>query len=224
MFDSLNPFPDVRHLDVTYDDEKKHAATVDDWLGFRSGLVEDNLRLEDSAFPSREFWIGKSIQTFSTPYTELRAVLEDLRPHPSSVLIDLGAGYGRMAHVMAKHQPTMKFVGYEFVEPRQKEGQRLIELHRLANAELLHQDVTTLDFGASLASYFFIYDFGSREDVEITVENLKKAAAVRSIAVVARGGRSRDVIEKHHPWLSRVVTPLHRPHYSIYRSAGWCGE
>jgi hypothetical protein len=95
----------------------------------------------------------------------------------------------------------------------------VIRKNGISDAELLHADVTKIDFTQQSARFYFMYDFGSREDVEITVENLKKAAIGRPLTVVARGGRSREIIERYHPWLSQVVTPLHRSHYSIYRSA-----
>jgi hypothetical protein len=222
-FDSEDPFPFV--TEVSYAAQKLHAAEVDAWLGVRAEQIEKSLlesnipRLHD-----REFWIGKSVQTFSTPYIELRSLLEDLRAlrlvtaETGETLVDLGAGYGRLAHVMAAHFPLAKFVGYEMILARQVEGQRVIESRKLTSAKLIHQDVGELNFETLDASIFFLYDFGSREDVEKCIENLKTLATRVIITVIARGGRSRDIIEKQHPWLSQVIKPLHREHYSIYRS------
>ncbi len=223
MFDPSDPFPLIAGKGISYPDEKLHAAHVDKWLGFQTEAVETKLAQSDIANEQdREFWLGKSVQTFSTPYTELRSIIEDLRPvladQNAPTIVDLGAGYGRLAHVMDAHIPHVRFIGYELVRERQAEGQRVIEQRRLKLAELIYQDVTTLDFETLTASVFFLYDFGSREDVETCMEILKRLARRTTITVVGRGGRSREVIEKLHPWLSQVVKPLHRDHHSVYSS------
>jgi SAM-dependent methyltransferase len=223
-FSSEDPFPLATNC--SYEEQKAHAARVDEWLGLQTEAVENQLRTKalattaafGDAGGSREFWVGKPVQTFSTPYTELREVLEELKPKVGQSISDLGAGYGRMAHVLARHFAGAKFVGYELVPERQAEAQRAIDLAQLKNAQVRCADVAKIDFLANPADFYFMYDFGSRADVEICVENLKRAARSHPITIVARGGRSRDIIEKSHPWLSQVVTPLHRDHYSIYRS------
>ena len=215
VFNPADPFPLV--TDVSYEDEKAHAVVVDQWLGFKADAIENLLALKEKE-TDREFWIGKSVQTFSTPYTELRSVLQDLKPEEKQIIVDLGTGYARLAHVMALHAPTCKFIGYEIVPERVAEALRVILERGPKNARLECHDASAIDFTKLGARTFFIYDFGSRPDVEKCLENLKLLAAETPITIVGRGGRSRDVIEKLHPWLSQVVTPLHRPHYSIYRS------
>jgi hypothetical protein len=110
------PFPLVAS-GVDYESQKSHAAEVDMWLGFRTDEIERGLLKKEAG---RELWIGKSVQTFSTPYTELRQMLEEIKPKAGDTVVDLGAGYGRMAHVLARHFPNVKFVGYEFVRERQE--------------------------------------------------------------------------------------------------------
>ncbi len=224
-FNPKDPFPLIETNTVSYAEEKLHAAQVDVWLGIRAEEIEKQIALKQTSKErNREFWIGKSVETFSTPYTELRSIIEDLRPvfadSNEPAIVDLGAGYGRMAHVVDAHAPLVRFVGYELLVERQAEGQRVIALRGLGRAVLKHQDVTSLEFESRSASVFFLYDFGSRADVETCIENLKRLATQRTITVIARGGRSREVIEKQHHWLSQVVKPLHRKHYSIYRSGG----
>ena len=215
IFDPADPYPLV--TEVSYEDEKIHAAAVDAWLGFKTEKVEKLLQQKEKEL-NREFWIGKSVQTFSTPYTELRSLLEDLKNTEKEFIVDLGAGYARLAHVMAAHASNSQFLGYEIVAERVAEGLRMINSHGLQRARLECCDASEINFTELGARTFFIYDFGSRRDVEKCLDNLKFLASKTPITIVGRGGRSRDVIEKLHPWLSQVVTPLHRPHYSIYRS------
>ncbi len=230
-FTPNDPFPCA--AGATYDQQKAHAAEVDAWLGLQTSAVEsqilmahqvNQLNIVAAADLNREFWFGKSVQTFSTPYAELREILETIQPQQDETIVDLGAGYGRLAHVIARHFSEVQFIGCELVLERQIEAQRVIELKSLKNCRVVHADASTLDFAnsefvSSVPEFYFMYDFGSRRDVENCVENLKLAARLKPIVVIARGGRSRDIIQRHHAWLSHVVAPLHRDRYSIYRSA-----
>ncbi len=226
VFNPSDPFPILDNLSLDYEAEKAHAACVDAWLGLQTEEVERSIVEKYKATPvefrdsgrSREFWIGKSVQIFSTPYTELRMMLEDVGPHAQDTVVDLGAGYGRMAHVLARHFPGVIFKGFEMVRERHEESARSVSRHGLTSAVVECADVTALDFSALSARIYFLYDFGSRQDVEAVVEKFKDITRNRQLTVIARGGRSRDIIEKRHPWLSQVVKPRHRKHYSIYRS------
>ena len=226
-FDPSDPFPLIDNLSVDYEVVKKHAAQVDEWLGLQTESTEraivSNGDLQSSLRASvegrREFWVGKSVQTFSTPYTELRMMLEDVRHEAHDTIVDLGSGYGRMAHVVARHFPGTIFRGFEMVRERHEEAKRVIRLQRLKDAFVECGDVTKIDLASLESNLFFLYDFGSREDVETLAENLKILGSCKKLTVIARGGRSRDIIEKRHPWLSQVVRPEHRGHYSIFRSA-----
>lgn len=224
-FDPENPFPVTPEGFVHQPDQsaqmKRHSADVDRWLGLSSETIEARLiqsKSYTSADRDREFWIGKSIQVFQTPYVELREILEALELSEGDSIVDLGAGYGRMAHILGRHFSGVSFKGYEYVLERCEEGRAAFARSGLLNACLENTDVTTLDFFKESAKHYFIYDFGSREDIETVLENMREALSQTSIIVVARGGRSRDIIDKKHLWLSYAVRPLHRGHYSIYRS------
>ncbi len=67
-------------------------------------------------------------------------------------------------------------------------------------------------------THFFIYDFGSRQDIQTTLVQLQRLALKQEIVVIARGGRSREIIERNHSWLCRVHAPRHFSRFSIYRS------
>lgn len=226
LFDPRDPYPLLNSVSVHYDSEKEHAAKVDAWLGLQTQAIELSIGKEDTLTTrdcemgrSREFWFGKHVQTFSTPYTELRGMLEEAELRPHEMLIELGSGYARMAHVLARHYPTVVYRGCEMVRERYEESKRVIQLHRLPLATVVCTDVTALSVEDLKADIFFIYDFGSRSDIEIVIENLRKVASIKKLRLIARGGRVRDVVEKGHPWLSEVVAPLHRSHYSIYKSS-----
>lgn len=170
------------------------------------------------AGPAVQNWIGLPVRTLLTPYTELRLLLERLKLQGGEFIVDLGAGYGRLAFVIGKHHPNVRFCGYELVTERVREGCRILESFAYSQVELKIQDLTETGFELPAADIYFLYDFGSRVAIEKTLQDLRTISIGRKIRVVGRGRASRDAIEHLHPWLSQVNSPQHFAHYSIYYS------
>lgn len=216
-FDPLNPFPLHEIGLYSYPMAKEHAILADKWLGLQTQDTEtqiQNPRATDS-FP-QERWLGLDPQSFSTPYIEIRMILELLSPQPGQKIIDFGCGYGRMAHVVGKHFPLVYFLGYEIVRERIEEAKRCLRpfaypLIRLEWADLVQIRPEPADF-------YFMYDFGSKSAIEKTLLDLQEIAKQQSIQVVARGRASRSLIHKNNPWLAEVHEPRHFETFSIYRS------
>lgn len=212
-FDPTNPFPHwPGYGPELYASAKKHAAQADAWLGIPVDRIEE--KLEDPK-DGEERWIGRHPSIFLTPYVELRAWLEELRPEPGSTIADLGAGYGRLGFVLARHFPEARFLGYELVPERAQAGAEALKRFQATNATLQRADITAIELPD--AGIYFIYDFGSKASIEKILEKFRAKARARNFTLVARGRGVRDAIEKHHPWLS-VYEPVHGPHYSVYRS------
>ena len=217
-FDSDNPFPLLPPESHSYLDAQNHSAVVDQWLGLEieksEALISKNSKLAD-----RQHWIGLPSQALLTPYTELRSILNQLTPQTGNSVVDLGAGYGRLGHVIGRHYPDVRFIGYECVEERYLEARRCLARWQYARVEMILADLNAPDFKPELSDFYFIYDFGEREAIEKTLQDLRRIAQKQTITVVGRGRSSRDAIERQHPWLSDVVKPRHYGHHSIYRSA-----
>jgi hypothetical protein len=125
-----------------------------------------------------------------------------------------------MGFVVARQFPRVSFLGIEILQERVEEGVRAYARAGLPDSiALVHGDLAEPGFQFPSADYYFVYDFGTRESVEKTLEDLRLVSNQRSITVVARGGRSRDLIDRQCPWLSQVIEPRHFPHYSIYRTS-----
>ncbi|HEY8279454.1 MAG TPA: class I SAM-dependent methyltransferase [Bdellovibrionota bacterium] len=217
-FHEKDPFPLVGEIiPELYADSKRHAASVDDWLGLAVEKIES--RLADPK-DGAERWIGRHSSVFLTPYVELRAWLEELKPKEGSTVVDLGAGYGRLGFVLARHFPEVKFLGFELVPERVREGTAALARFKATNASLEEADLSLPSWKPPVADIYFIYDYGSPEAVRKTLEDLKHISNKKGIIVVGRGRGVRDKIEKEHPWLGSVYGPVHRAHYSIYRSFG----
>jgi len=196
-----------------------HSDQVDQWLGLRIEDTECLIRPPASETRS-ELWTRLPARSFLTPYTELRSILEKVHPNAGQTIIDLGAGYGRMAFVLARHFPGVHFIGYEIAQERVAEATRALHaLHPSAHAQLLSVDLSTPTFAPAAAPFYFLFDYGTEAAVSKTLEDLKKIASRQTICVIARGRLSRHLIDCRHPWLSQVVPPWHAAHISIYRSA-----
>lgn len=225
-FDPNDPFPLLPASQRSYAAEKDHAKHVDGWLGLNIDRVEAELRektaKEKNADVTEEMWIGLDPQALLTPYTELREAMEYLQPKNGSHVVDLGAGYGRLAHVLARHFPHVHFTGYEIVRERCEEATRVMR-EKLGSATSVERELECADLAAHafapvMADTFFIYDFGSKASVEKCMHDLQAIALRKPIAVVGRGRLARHLIESQNPWLSQTVAPQHFDRYSIYRS------
>lgn len=216
-FDPREPFPLIPESEQDYAAEQAHAARVDAWLGLATAATEK----EVGAAPGQQNWAGLPIQALMTPYTEIRFILEQLAPAPGETLVDLGAAYGRVGFVMARHFPNTRFIGYELERVRVLEGQRCLRRFAAADGMVTLEavDLEGAGFQMPFADYYFIYDYGTRSAIEKTLAELRQVALLRPIAVIGRGRRVRDLIEQGQPWLAQVVAPIHFDHFSIYRSA-----
>ncbi len=218
-FNQDDPYPLLSMTDCTYREAQIHAAHVDAWLGLDTIRVEAGLQTKNS---DQELWIGLKPEALLTPYIEFRQILErlDVRGQlkPGAIVIDCGAGYGRMGFVVEAHYPHVKFVGYEIVQERVAEGARCLALQGFSSAQLLCANIDNSEFNLPEAETYFVYDFSHRAAIDRLLLRLLQIARRRSITVVARGRSSRDAIDHGAPWLSQVVPPEHFQNFSIYRS------
>lgn len=216
-FNPLDPFPLLAPDSCELGQSQRHAEQVDAWLGLRVAETEAQLGQTGGRFPDVQTWRGLPAQSMLTPYLEIRSLLHLLELKPGQTLVDLGAGYGRMAFVLARHGPGVKFVGYELVSARVAEARRC--LGSVPGIELVTADLARSDFHPTIADAYFLYDYGTRAAIEKTLQDLRGIATSRAVTVIGRGRASRDAIERDHPWLSQIVPPRHFRNYSIYRSA-----
>jgi SAM-dependent methyltransferase len=223
-FNPDGPFPLISDDEHTYQEAQEHSVVVDEWLGFKTAEVEQALLKSQSYNVQADenipvnFWRGLPVQALQTPYTEIRFILELLKPQDGQHIVDLGCGYGRMAFVVGKHYPGVKFTGYELVAERVDEGNRILEKFDYPLSAIKTQDLTDPQFVPVLADCYFIFDFGSAPAVDKTLEDLKRIAKKQSIQVVARGRYIRHRIFQSHPWLSEINEPQVFDHFTIFQS------
>jgi hypothetical protein len=178
LFDAENPYPLLPLERVELMSAKEHARQTDDWLGFQIEKVE--VAVKENRFGEElapfETWAHISPQVFLTPYLELRYWLEKLNPAPASTVVDLGAGYGRLAFVLEHCFPGLRFIGVECVRARVEEFIRVSHIQNLKNSCMMLGDLTDEKFPLPFADIYFVYDCGTREAVEKVIARLGKEA------------------------------------------------
>ena len=204
-----------------YASAKIHAKIIDDQLGLNCEHIEDVLFEEnkESLFiPGQEFWYGLEIQSLQTPYSEIIEMIDYLKPVKDQTWLDLGAGYGRMGLTLGFLKPEVNFIGYEYVQARVDEGNRLFALWNLTRAKMKQADISKDDFELESADLYFLYDFGSKDDIYKVFEKLRLLAQTRSIQVVARGRGVRSWIYMDCPWLCEMQSPVVLKNWTLFRS------
>lgn len=161
-------------------------------------------------------WVGLEPQTLQTPYSELKQMCDLLNPTESEIVVDLGAGYGRLGIVLGQLYPEVKFYGYEYVKERVKEGERILDEFQFYNAKLIEQDLVDENFKLPEADYYFVYDYGTLPHIRQTLKLLEEMGDKRNFKVIGRGQGTRSLIQYEHPWLSQVHDPHHEENFSIY--------
>lgn len=220
------PFPIVDPSRVRQSEVFAHAEACDRWLDLRVSKIEAELasvgcrlRAPRASGEKQQIWIGLEPQMLLTPYTEIRWLLEKLKIKSTATVVDLGAAYGRVGFVMARHLPHATFIGYEYVGERVKEANRALEKFGAKKAHVEHADLASSDFHLDFADVFFIYDFGTPKAIEKTLYQIRKIAEKKEIVLVVRGRQSRYMIDRGHSWLVDAFPGDDEGRITIYRSS-----
>lgn len=209
---------------LNYIHSKEQSQKIDELLGLKAIQIEKNLEANDNAKHfsevgiEKQLWIGLDVQGLQTPYSEILDMLKTIEPKNGEHWIDLGAGYGRMGYVMGFIYPEVKFTGFEIVQERVLEGEKVFKQWNIQNARLVCADIAAMTFTLPIADVYFIYDFGTQKDIEQCMESLKKIAKQKKITVIARGRGIRNWIYQSHPWLFTAQDPKNFENWSLFRT------
>ena len=206
------------------------SEEIDSKLGFKINEIETKLLLEarelrphgtmanlgEVFHKGHQTWIGLDPQVLNTPYSELVEMCEILNPKEGQLLVDLGASYGRLGIVLDRLFSGTHFLGYELVEERVAEGNRIFKTLKVGDSQLIQQDLTDPEFSIPNADCYFIYDFGKVDHIRHTLLQLEKKTSHHHFRVIARGKGVRSLIDHEHPWLSSLNEVIHKTNYSVY--------
>jgi protein-L-isoaspartate O-methyltransferase len=206
------------------------SAQIDEHFGLRINTIEHELFLKAKSLrpqgdlsnlsqvlhDGHQTWVGLDPQTLQTPYAEVVHLCELLKLKAGEHLVDLGAGYGRVGLVLHHYNSGVRFTGYELVQERVIEGDRVLKQFDSDNLKLHTQDLMDPNFVIPEAQYYFLYDFGKVAHIRHVLKQLEERAFKDRFKIVARGKGSRSIIDHEHPWLSQTYPARHEENFSIY--------
>ena len=213
-FDPVNPVPLLKVDSYTYQASKLHSEIVDDWLGFNMEEIETQLR--KTKIENEQTWSDLSVQSFQTPYVEIRSALDIMGIQPGEKIVDLGSAYNRMGFIIGRYYPLNRYIGIELVESRVRHSFERIKLWNYNNLDLRVGNLNSIE--TPDADHYFIYDFGNNKSIQKVLDNLKIQARKKSIKVLARGRATRHFILNENPWLTQQIKPQHFEHFSLFQS------
>jgi len=212
---------ELQRKPVNLDGAKEQSRQLDEVLGFRCAAIEDELFEvhKDQIFSSpKQFWFGLDLQSMQTPYSELVELVDLLRPQTGHLWVDLGAAYGRLGIVLGFRCPQVQFIGFESVAARVVEGNRIFKHWDLKNSQMQEGDLADRQQQLKPAELYFLYDFGSRDDVYVVLKKLEEISRLRAIQVVARGRGVRGWILMDFPWLYDQCPPEHHANWTVFKT------
>ncbi len=171
---------------VTHDLTKRHISSeIDLALGFRIKKIEEKLRAQalainpDTLFDKwgpmlhngAQTWVGLDFQILQCTYHDLKIIFDVIKPKPGELVLDLGAGYGRIGIYLHEFLPLTRFLGIELVPERVYEANRIFEKLQTIEKEMMIGDLSTLEEIPD-ADFYFIYDFGTVEHISKILDQL----------------------------------------------------
>jgi hypothetical protein len=218
-----------------YSKSQQKSLELDELFGFKTIEIESNLKKEaKKAFPDgnqqnwgpllhndRQAWIGLDPKQLQTPYNEIYFMLDCLKPRSGQKVLDLGAGYGRMALVIESMFKDVYFVGHEYLDERVQDAKNVFSELGLERSQIHTTDLMDSDFLLEESDYYFMYDFGKKEHIKKILDDLFSISKRKNFRLIARGRGCRGVIQYYCPWLSQVFKALHFETFSIYSSYDW---
>lgn len=183
----------------------ERSKTLDKLLGYKIPKIEQKLLKKyrpyfdqdnsgrKNRFQGGQTWIGLHPQVLQTPYHELSIFFQLIKAHdPARIfkrIVDIGAGYGRVGIVMQSIFPECQFVGYEIINERLNEGQRVFEkLEIEGQCRMQHADLSETEFVPLKADIYFIYDFSDISDIRKILGQIIESSDVQFPSyVIAKG-------------------------------------
>lgn len=213
-------------INTTTKSDKEFSQDIDLCIGFNIDSIEQVLREKAKAkkqyynLNSSRTWVGLHPQIFQTPYPEIYHFFQKLSSFDISHVVDLGAAYGRVGIVMNNFFPKANFVGFEFINERGNEANRVFSSLGMRNCTLKTQNIVDESFEIPAADLYFVYDFSDRLDQERILKVFSKKLENEQFFLVVRGKSMRSLIQNKYPEFYRIYRPFHTDNWSIYSS--WC--
>lgn len=210
---------------------RKHSKLLDKKFGYRINKVENKLSQKyreydlnerpdqkKKHFPGCEAWIGLDPGALQTPYSEIYRAFSFLKDQKVERIVDIGAGYGRVAFVMNAIFKDCEFIGYEIVKKRQVEGQRVFDHMLFDKSSLVNENVLTGEFELPEADVYFIYDFSESGDLDMILKHLDKMRERREFFLIAKGTRLASLMATKYTSYKKELEIKSQTDLTVYSS------
>lgn len=108
----------------------------------------------EQRFGQNPIW-QHSTSMAQTPYDRF-GELSRLPPQPGQLVVDIGAGFGRLGFYLAAMYPGVRFIGFELVPERVQESRRVARLLGIGDhIQFIEQDLGSPDFTLPVADYYY---------------------------------------------------------------------
>ncbi|MEX0798311.1 MAG: hypothetical protein WD025_02650 [Bacteriovoracaceae bacterium] len=200
-----------------YQSVQTHSSCIDLILGIPVAEIEKELRerakklwpggtiesWSQDLYEGAMTWVGLNPAQLQTPYAEIYDLFKVIDLKKRSLVVDLGAGYGRLGVVLGLLCPECEFLGFEMAQERVEAGNALYSRLELPKTKLIQKNIAADEFELPAADVFFIYDFGSLPDMKKLLAKLDELADKReAFSVIARGRGINALIQETAPWLT----------------------
>lgn len=136
-------------------------AIIDALLGMDVVGSSIHIRVREEIsprFPGEEIWDWGTTMP-QTSYELFHRIFSHIPLQPRQLVVDIGAGYGRLGFYLAIFHPGVKFIGYEIVPERVKQSQRAATLLGLPDhIEFRLQDLAAPDFSLEPADIYYSWN------------------------------------------------------------------
>ena len=150
------------------------------------GLDKHHGIMADSEIPGQLIWKSLYLPELMTPYDDFVALLNLLDLDDGSLVVDVGAGVGRLGIVIGLHFPLLRYQGFEIVEDRVNSARTAAHQLGIKQSEFINTDVTSGDFlFSSMSQVFYMYDALGIDVLELCLVKIKKVAQQRQVTVIA---------------------------------------
>ena len=210
---------------------RKHSENIDTLIGHKVNRIERSLmeayvpyfkeeeeNSEIKHYKGTQTWIGLDPQALQTPYSDIHGALSLVQKYDPRTIIDLGAGYGRVGVVVEALLPDAEFIGYEILDERIEEANRIFKYLKLSNCEMRKQNVLLDTFELPEADVYFIYDFSDPDDVQVILKQLSARIYRDRFFLIARGKGIRSLIQVKFPEFWAAHGAKHENEWSLYSS------
>lgn len=208
-------------------DDKLHAEYIDKILGFDADAIE--LKLQDSyqAFSKinvddeneTQPWIGIGAQTLQTPYCAVYHALSLIADKEIKYVVDIGAAYGRVGVVTRALFPEATFVGYEVMDERVAEGNRVFQKNKIKQCDLFAKNVLDQNFKLPDADVYFIYDFSEPEHLKVIFDQIinRAKSGDREFFLIIRGPGGEKLMETRYQNNMKLMSASQNQLLKIYQ-------